>query len=150
MSPIIVNTIVGALKILKVPERECFKSWSEFINSIPDFVGVEVPATVNGVIFSRSEPGDDFKDSLWVYRDSAGNVLGLYAWQGTSWKPLYTMPKYQVFWFWGDSDNPPAGFTAILTGDTEIPSGVVSALVSQYVVTTPNRYAYYAARYTGF
>lgn len=154
MPAIIQDNVKGALKLNALPERTCFTSFQDFVEQLPNFLSVEVPASVSNVVIGPSVPSQDDIDKLWVRRDVNGNFIGFYAFQNGAWRPFYnlvTQGAVQIIWLYGDSNTPPDGFTFIDTGDPVISPTVVVALKGQYV---PNPlgggFAYYAARFSGF
>lgn len=149
MTQVIQDVTRGSLKVNNLPDRVCIRSWREFIESIPGFITVEVPASVSNVVIGNTAPGEDDIDKLWLRRDSSGTFLGLYVFQGGEWV-LITPPPETVWWFQGTSADPPNGYTVILTGDPVVDPDVVQALIPRYVAGPGNTYKYYAARYTGF
>ncbi len=150
-APIVNNVKVkGAVKISGLLDRECFSSWRDFLESLPRLLTIDIPTRILGVVFSKSEPGEDSNDVLWVNRDASGQVVGIYAFQNGKWEPLYTFGAGQIHWFWGDSTTPERGFKVILPGDTEVPSSIVGHIVPLYKISGAGRYEYFAARYIGF
>lgn len=150
--PIIEDVVQGAIKLVGVPERACFRTWQEFIESLPRYLGVEVPASVSGVVVGPDSPSEDDKNKVWFRRDPSGVFLGIYAFQNGAWRPLYNYAPGEVIWIAGDSNAVPAGFTLIEKGDPTMPSDVVNAIVGQYVRVSgdPNSYLYFAVRYSGY
>lgn len=151
--PMIQNTVASALKVIDLPERACFTTWREFIESIPQFIGVEVPASVSGVIVGPSAPGEGDMDKIWFRRDNAGNFLGIYAFQNGAWRILVQqIPGVtEIFWVVGDSENPPEGFTVIAAGDPTMPAATALGITSMYL---PNPvgpgFSYFAMRFSGY
>lgn len=145
------NTVASALKVIALPERACFTTWQEFIESIPRFIGVEVPDSVSGVVVSSTPPGEGSRDKIWFRRDNNGSFLGIYAFQNGAWRPLYQFAPGQVIWMVGDSDNPPEGFTVIVAGDPTMPNSTALGIMAQYI---PNPigpgFNYFAVRYSGY
>jgi hypothetical protein len=150
------DIIKGSVKIVAPIDRVCIKTWQELLTELERVLGVVLPEGAKGVIFSNTQPSEDDRDKLWVYRDNSGSILGMYAFQGGQWRPLYLPVDQEIRWFFGDSDNPPAGWQPILSGDNLLPGGVPAsveaAILAQSVLIPPSltRYAYYAARYIGF
>lgn len=151
---LIQDVVKGALKLNQLPERQCFTSWLEFVQSLPDLLSVEVPAFLGGVIASQSEPSEDQRNALWLRLSSNGAVLGLYAFQKGSWEIIQPdQDPFRPYWEIGDSSNPPKGYTPILPGDPVIPSNVVTWLVPQYLILNtgpPITYQVYTMRWTGY
>ena len=151
MSTVKSDVVKGALKVSGAVDRQCFKSLQDFLTALPSLLSVEVPKNLSGVIYSTSSPSAvDDRDKLWVRTDVAGGIVGLYAFQGGEWHPLYSVIPGEVFWISGSSANVPDGFVLITAGDAVIPSDVVDVLTSRYVPPGPGPYQYYAVRFIGF
>lgn len=145
------DSLLGTVKIIGLPEKECFKSWAEFVKSLPEHLAVQIPTGFGAVIVSATQPDESQRDFLWVRRDNSGNFLGLYSFSGGSWKSIFLVPssQTQIVWLFGSSATPPDGFTVIVPGDSVISSTVVNILIGQYVPPGVGPYSYYAARYSG-
>lgn len=147
---VIVDVVTGAIKLNNLPDRECFRGWDDFIRRLPEFLSVEIPPSALGVIIGKDSPSEDDRDKIWYRRDASGAFLGIYAFQGGAWKPLYNIPTGQIIWLWGSSQSIPEGFTFIWTGDAVIPSNVVAGIIGQYIPDGSGHYSYFAVRYSGF
>jgi hypothetical protein len=151
--PVIQNTVASALHVIDLPDRACFTTWREFIESIPRYIGVEVPASVSGVIVGPDVPGEGDKDKVWFRRDRSGAFLGIYAFQAGAWRKLIqTLDSVtDIFWVVGDSTNPPDGFTVIEEGDPTMPASTALGIRSQFL---PNPigpgFNYFAMRFSGY
>lgn len=143
------NAIVGSIKIVGLPERESFTGFRDFWERLPELVEVELPAGATGIVFSSTEPGEDYRNSLWVNRDNNGIVLGLYSFQGGKWKQIQNTILGEIRWIYGDSDTTPDGWKLIITGDDTVPDTVVAHLVPQYLTLSAGRYSFYAVRFVG-
>lgn len=147
------NTTAGALKVLGLPERVCYKSFKEFIESIPTFIGVEVPSSIIGVVVGPNPPGEGQRNALWARRQTNGEFLGIYAFQAGAWRILYQqIPGVTTInWFVGNSLTPPDGFTVIEENDPTMPSTVSNGIRALFI---PNPigpgFSYFAARFSGF
>lgn len=151
MPKIIDNVVRGALRVNGLPELNCFRSFADFIKALPELLSVEVPEGAYGVTVGADEPGEQDRTKLWVRRDNSGGLIGLYAFQGGAWKPLYGPVPGEVKFIFGDSNIPPEGWEVILPGDGTMPSEVVNRLVSTYVPNVgTGGYYYFAVRYVGF
>lgn len=148
----VVNTVVrGALKIDNVPDRACFSTWRQFLESIPDFLTVEVPSSVSGVVVGPNTPDEDDRDKIWFRRDNGGNFLGVWAFQNGAWRPLFNFGTNQIIWTFGDSTNIPDGFVLIEEGDPVIPSNIVQGLTALYIPAQAGPgFGYYALRFSGY
>ena len=145
------DSIRAAVRIENIPERARFSSFEDMLNAISNYLSVEIPPTVTGVVSSSKEPDKDSRDKLWLRRDGSGGVLGIYYYAQAKWQPAYTAPDGTVQWIIGDSGTPPEGFKAILEADDVVDSTVVETLKQRYIsIPNTTRYKYYAARFIGF
>lgn len=151
--PNLVNTTAGALHVIALPERACFTTWQDFIESIPRFIGVEMPVGFSGVVVGPMPPGEGDRDKIWLFRDNGGNVNGLFAFQNGAWRLIIqNLPSVtQIYWVVGDSENPPDGFTVIQEGDITMPASTALAIRAQFA---PNPvgpgFNYFAMRFSGY
>jgi len=147
---LISDVIKGAIKLNQLPDRLKYSSWIEFIKDLPNLLSVEVPTSVSGVIVGSSYPTETDRDKVWYRRDSAGNLIGTYAFQAGSWRPLYQLAPGQILWLYGDSSDIPEGFIMIDVGDPRIPALVVNTLMPQYIPNGSGGYEYFAVRWAGY
>jgi len=155
MTQVIQDVNRGSLKIQNLPDRVCINGWRELIQAIPEFISVEVPSSITGIITGNTAPGEDDTNKLWLRRDAAGNFIGLYVFQGGSWEQVYDVIQdngnREIRWVSGVSSNPPDGWIVVVQGDPTIPEPVVLALTARYVPSgAPGVFNYYAVRYVGF
>lgn len=151
MSTVIKNTVVGGLVVNDLPDRACVNTLKEFIELLPQYLSVDVPASVSNVVIGTNNPGSDDVGKLLLRVSNNGIILGLYAFQGGAWNKINTGPDGEVTWISGDSDNPPPGYVAIVPGSEQLPNAVVTHLVSLSVPKGSGPgYQYYAAVYVGF
>ena len=145
------NVILGALKLLGIPERACFQNWQQFVEAIPQYFAVEVPQSITNVIVGSTAPSEDDRDKIWYRRDNNGSFLGVYAFQNGAWRPFYSLVPDSVTWTWGNSNSIPDGFILIEQGDSTIPSTVVNFLVGQYIpLPSGPGYQWFAIRFVGY
>jgi hypothetical protein len=144
------DVVAGAIKLLGIPERACYNTFKEFIEALPKMLGVEIPSSVSGVIVGSETPGEDDRNKIWFRRDTGGNFLGIYAFQGGAWHPLIEFRPTSVYWEIGDSANVPAGYSLIDANSSGIPSDVRNAIMAHYVPNNSGGYSYYAMQYVGF
>lgn len=151
--PNLTNTVAGSLHVISLPERACFTTWQDFINSIPAFIGVELPVPLSGVIVGPTPPGEGDRDKIWLFRDNGGNVNGLFAFQNGAWRLIVQSIQgvTQIYWIVGDSENPPDGFTVIEEGDPTMPASTAQEIRALYA---PNPvgpgFNYFAVRFSGY
>lgn len=148
-------TAKGALKLQNIPDNACFSNFKEFVESLPEYLTVEVPASISNVVISQAPPGEDDKNKLWFRRDASGNFIGIYVFQSGAWRPFYNLvigaAVSQITWAHGSSSNVPDGFRLILANDptSNIPQAVRQAIQSQYVPDGSGGFLYFALEYIG-
>jgi len=155
MTQVIQDVTKGTLRVQKLLERECIRDWRQLIESIPEYISVEIPNSVNGLIVGNNPPGEDDTNKLWLRRDNSGNVFGLYAFQNGSWQLLFGNinegGNTEIRWIAGNSANPIPGWQVIVANDPVLPTNVWQKIISEYVPSgTPGVFNYFAVRYVGF
>jgi len=155
MTQIIQDVIRGSLKVNDLPDRVCIRDWRQLIESIPQFMTVEVPASASGIIIGATAPGDDDINKLWLRRENSGAVLGLYAFQGGSWNKIYNVIQdsgnVEIRWLGGVSTSITPGWILIEENDAVLTSNTVQKIRSEYVPSsTPGVFNYFAVRYVGY
>lgn len=131
------DVIRGSLKLDNFQEGRAYSSLDAFVKAIEDMFSVEIPETVTNVIVSSSQPGDDFKEGVWIRKDSSGAFAGIYVFQSGAWTrivpPLFDEEIIQVY---GDSRNVPTGYSLADAANTNLPTGVGAALVATWIWDT--------------
>jgi hypothetical protein len=150
MSVNMVDVIKGAIKLNGLPDRASFHSWMEFVQALPRYLSVEVPKASSGVSVSKDEPPAEYRDALWIRRDSSGGLVGVYAFQGGAWHQVYNYAPNQVIWMYGSSLLIPPGFALIETGNSRIPSTVLQGIMSHYIPAVGGGYGYFAVEFVGY
>lgn len=149
MSDIIQDGIRGAVIVTDLPDRACFSSWREFVQSLGQYLAVEVPANASGVIFSPSEPGEDERNVIWVQRAANGEVRGIFLFTNGAWQANFGFIEREYKWLAGDSANPPKGTAVILPGDGVFSPQQVSHIINQYLPNGAGGYSIFAVRQAG-
>lgn len=150
---VIRTTVRGAVKIDNLPDRACFTSWKDFIESLPNYLTIEVPTSITNVIISSNPPGEDDRDKLWLRRDNSGRALGFYTYQNGGWRPFDTSIVEGVInikWVVGNSNDIPDGYALVDANSVGIPTNVIQALMAQYVPNISGGFSYFAIQYIGF
>lgn len=138
-----------------LPDTKCFTSWQDFLQALPEFLSVLVPNSITNVIVSNIQPSSSQTTDIWFRLSNSGSFIGIYVFSQGIWNPIYpvnsdqTSPATtQIFWLYGDSANPPAGWQN--TDDTTLLSPAVqTALKSQWVLEG-SVYTYYSAVFISF
>ncbi len=122
------DTIRAAVKIQGLPERVELGSWEDVLKALTEYLVVEIPKSATGVIYSSKEPSKDEREKIWIRSDGSGGSTQEYRYVRGKWQPAYDIHPDVITWVYGDSENPPTGFEAILDGDGRIPSTDVNNL----------------------
>lgn len=150
MSIVIANTVKGIVKVANIPERASFRTWDEFIRALPNFLTLELPASVSGIVVGNEEPATGDTDKLWLRRVPDGTVLGLYAFQAGNWERLHLAESNEIRWFFGTSLEPPKGWITIEEDDGVLDSATRAAIRALFVPNGSGAFSYYAARFVGY
>lgn len=145
------DIVLGALKPLGLLDELCVESIPELVRILPQYLGVEVPATVTNVVVGVQQPGDDRRNNLWVRLDNSGDFIGLYVYAQGQWRQVSPVPK-EVFQVYGDSREVAPGYTLAgnFSGFTASQKAYFAAM-SHWQNDTPNTwYDVFFVVYTGF
>lgn len=151
MAPPINNTVVGALKLLNLPDVACYENFEQLLKAIETLYAVEIPSTITNVVVSSSEPGPDHTDSIWVRKDASGNFLGVYVFSDGKWKLAASLPVGTLVW-WNDSRSIPDGFQLLDVNSNYYTSKAIQAIRGQFVIeeTSPEWFSYCAIVWVGY
>ena len=146
----------GKLVLKRIPKDLCWGKPVEFIKSLVEILGVELPSSSNNrfVVVGHEVPESEDKGKLWVRTSRGGVFLGYYFFQDGEWQRIHNFRPDQVVWLFGDSRVIPEGFQLIDTG-VGVPSDIIDFLKKKYLVDTANStptqtvYRYFAVRYVG-
>lgn len=161
MVNVISQSVLGALKSTGVPQNACYESFAQLLKDLPNWLTVEVPATISNVVVSVTEPGEDSKGKVWYRISGTGAFVAQYLFFNGSWKRLYSYAPGQVIWMSGNSSQVGVPGTDLepfelitATGPSSVPSTARVAIRAQYVesnpVTSPEQFLYYAVVYVGY
>lgn len=145
------DVIRGVVKLDNFLDDTCFKSWKEFVLSLPQLLTVEIPSSITNVTVGNVQPSDDERDNLWFRQDNSGSFLGLYLFAKNAWKQIYPVPQ-ELTLISGDSRTPPDGFT-FAENLTDLSVDQIAVLKKSWHVggTVPTTwYDLFHVRYTGF
>ena len=117
----IVDTILGVLKVVNLPETACFEgaTFAEFVQKLTEYYAVEIPSSITNVVISAQQPGDDQTDSLWIRMDTSSNFIGLYIFAMGKWQKIYPVPSSLIWIYASDSRlyevgaEPKTGYTLV-------------------------------------
>ena len=148
------NVTRAEIVLTGLPHTKCFTSWQDFLAALPSFLSVEVPSSITNVIVSNIQPTSSQTADIWFRTSNSGSFIGIYVFAQGVWHQIYPVnvdgvpDTTQIFWLYGDSANPPAGWT-----NTDNYAGlsvpVKTALKSQWVLEGAI-YTYYSAVFTSF
>lgn len=109
------TVVMGSLKLLGLPDTQCFKSFTEIWKAIEDNFAVILPTSITNVVVSNIQPLDTQRDAVWFRLSNGGTFIGIYMFSDGAWRQVFPVPQ-TVYTVYGDSRNPPAGY--ILTDDS--------------------------------
>lgn len=128
------DVIRGTLKLDNFQEGRTYTTTDAFIQALKDMFSVEIPTTITNVIISTAQPGDDFKEGVWIRKNAAGIFEGIYIFQDGAWTavvpPLF---DNEIIHMYGDSRNVPSGYSLADITNTNLPAGVAAVLMANWV-----------------
>lgn len=128
------DVIRGALKLDNFQEGRSYSNVDALLLAIADMFSVEIPTTITNVIISSYQPGDDFKQGVWIRKDAAGVFNGIYIFESGAWNrivpPLFTN---EVILLYGDSRDIPNGYSLADDSNPNLPAGVAGLLMTNWV-----------------
>lgn len=144
------SVIKGAVTMTNLPDITCFSSFTELLQSLTGYLGVEIPVDdISNVVISNQQPGIADINKLWVRRANSGQMLGIYVFTNGKWIAL-TPAANQVFWFYGDSRTTQPGYKLIESNSGIFTAPEYALLEQQYIRDPSNTYfIYYAAIFVG-
>ncbi len=143
------SSITGVVKVKGVPDTACFTTFSDLLRALGQYLTVEFTnQEFTNVVISYPQPSFADRDKIWWRLNANGQFIGLYKFATNDWAQIYPAPQ-QIFWLYGDSSNPPPGFS-FNTVSTLFTNSQYASLISQAIVgTTPGTFVYYPAVYVG-
>jgi hypothetical protein len=132
--PATTDVIRGALKLDNFQEGRVYTDTDAFILAIAEMFSVEIPTTITNVIVSSAQPGDDFKEGVWIRKDASGSFNGIYIFQSGAWEQIVP-PLFdnEVILMYGDSRSIPNGYSLADTTNSNLPSGVGAKLMIDWL-----------------
>lgn len=125
------DTLLGAVKIVGLPEGCYFESFEELLKSLCKYLAIEIPDTITNVVIGNVQPADSQRDHLWFRKDNSGTFVGLYIYTGGQWLKVFPVPG-QIFRLYGDSASIPTGFTLADTSNPNLTAAMAAALMAQW------------------
>lgn len=145
------KTIInGAIKILNLPDIECFTTLAEWAQTLAGNLSIEIDGdNLSGVVVSVDQPSANALDKLWIRRSASGTIIGAFVYSGGKWVQLFPAPM-QVFWLYGNSAQIPQGYRMITQGDGTFTTADFTKLIAQAILA-PNGvdYVLYPALFVG-
>ena len=145
-----VDVIQSVLKLVQMPERQCFTSWQDLLRKIPELYAVEIPSGITNVSIGNAYPSSSETDHLWIQTDNSGNFIGLNIFVTGAWRQIYPLLD-QLFLIVGDSRVPPSGYT-VADSDPRIDDAMLNNLQKIWTLggTTPIWYTVFHVTFTGW
>lgn len=148
------DLVRGQLVVTGLLDTQCFTSWQEVINALPNLLAPEMPNSITNVIVGNTQPTDSQTSSIWFRLSNSGSFLGIYVFSQGAWHQIYPVnvdtptTTTQIFWLAGDSEQVPAGFTN--TDNALILTAAVQAALKAQWVLEGSIYTLYSAVFTSF
>lgn len=143
------DLINGALKVTGLLEDLCIESLQELIQTLPQLLSVQIPASITNVTIGPEQPGDSERQNLWIRTDNSSDFVGIYIYALGQWRQVYPVPG-QLFRIVGDSRTPPKGFT-LATDSPSLSAAQKTWIVSQWLPNSTNEYyTIFDVVYSGF
>lgn len=136
------DVIEGALKLIGLPQAECWTNLEDFIKWLVANIAVEVPPNITNVIVSNVQPSDSQRDCIWFRRNNSGGFMGIFIFNAGAWKQLYPVPN-QLFRIYGNSNNIPDGFALADNNIANISTDMFNFLKSQWMLDPGGSGAYF-------
>lgn len=143
------NIVLAPLTITGFSEELCFTSATALINFLQQNGFAKVPTNITNVHVGIDQPTSTQKLDMWVRISASGKLVGLYFYDGTTWRQVFPAPG-EVTWIHGDSDDIPEGFSLIDTGLAGWTALEITAIQSMYYPAGAGPWTYFAVQFTGF
>lgn len=106
------DSVKAEVKISNLPDLACFTSFGDLLLALPTFLSVFVSRSISNVLVGNTEPSASQRSFVWIKRNNAGTVLGVFLFSNGAWNQFFPIPG-QVSTVSGataDSTNPPVGY----------------------------------------
>lgn len=124
------QVIKGAVKVQGVPESACFTTFAQLLNALGTFLTIEIPnQAFSNVVISNQQPGQADRNKIWWRIANSGGFVGVYFFVNGEWIQVLPAPS-QVYWLFGDSNNPPTGFKLLEESDGIVTGTDYTELIS--------------------
>ena len=72
------SNVTRAEIVLKgLPDLNCFTSWQEFLQALPDLLGVLIPSDITNVVVSNVQPTSSQTFDVWFRLSNSGSFIGI-------------------------------------------------------------------------
>jgi len=142
------SVITGAIKVAGVPDSACFTNFPELLRSLEQYLLVQIPnQTFSNVVISVQQPGSADVDKIWWRLSNSGSFIGIYGFANGIWNLVFPAPQ-QIIWVYGDSDNPPPGYSFDLVASVLSPA-VYTSLSATFLPAGVGPYEYFPVVFVG-
>lgn len=143
------TVIKGVIKVNGVPTEACFDNFSQLLNSLGTYLTVEIGnESFSNIVISVAQPGQADRDKIWWRISNAGSFVGMFFFSNGEWIQVIPAPQ-QIFWLYGDSDDPPPGYSFALVEPLFTPADYAQLIA----LAVPNGgtppFKYFPAIYVG-
>jgi len=145
-----IQIVKGAVKVEGVPDVTCFTTFTELLRSLGTYLTVEIPnQNFSNIVISNSQPGAADANKIWWRISNSGAFIGIYTYANNIWNQVLPAPN-QIFWLYGDSDNPPPGFSFDAVAATLSAPDYAELIALAVPNGGPAPYRVYPALFTSF
>jgi len=142
--------VKGAIKVSGVPDGACFTTFADLLKSLGTYLTVEIPNQVfSNIIISSTQPGSADAGKIWWRLSNAGTFIGIYTYANNVWNQVIPTPN-EIFWIYGDSANPPAGFSFAAVEELFDPVDYTHIIASAAPAGGVPPFVYFPVIYVGF
>lgn len=133
------TTVAVPVQSLGIPQNACFTNFQELLSLLQQYLVVQVPRSISNVIISNTQPTSAERNSLWVRENNGGQFIGIYVYDGTTWRQVLPTPN-GIFKMYGDSRSIPEGFLLADASNPHISADMAMALELGWVRDNTDTY----------
>lgn len=143
------TVIKGVIKVNGVPTEACFETFADLLNALGTYLTVEIGnQSFSNIVISVAQPGQADRDKIWWRIANSGGFVGIYFFSNGEWVQIIPAPQ-QIFWLYGSSDDPPAGYSFDLVQTVFSAPDYAQVLAMAVPNGGPAPYRYYPAIFVG-
>lgn len=127
------DVMKASLVTQNIPENACFENFRQLLEALPQYLAVQIPASITNVIVSNVQPSSSQTTSIWFRVSNAGGFMGIYVFSQGNWHNIYPINdgnQFQMQTFVSLDGTVPDGWTKVEVGDPLLPGPVVTNLIA--------------------